>query len=153
MIKIDGKWDAYIATPPKDKAHNSVGLLYIPDAIGIWQNSQLMADQFAANGYCCLVIDLFNGDPLSLNRDDSFDFMKWMTEGSNGQNPHTPPAVDPIIEATIKTMKESHGVTKLGAIGYCFGAKVRTLHKVYTTSSIILRLLCSNIICNLLNTC
>ena len=124
MVKVNDKWDAYLAAPSDEKAHKGVGLLYIPDVIGIWQNSQLMADQFAANGYHCLVIDVFNGDALSLNRPEGFDFMKWLNEGSDGKNPHTTQAVDPIVEAAIKTMKEKHGVAKLGALGYCFGAKV-----------------------------
>jgi len=124
MIKIDDKWDAYIASPTPEKNHKNVALLYIPDVIGIWQNSQLMADQFAANGYHCLIIDVFNGDPLSLNRPEGFDFMKWLSEGSDGKNPHTKEAVDPIVVAAIKTMKEKHGVSKIGALGYCFGAKV-----------------------------
>lgn len=82
-----------------------------------------MADQFAANGYYTLIIDVFNGDPLSLNREADFDFMKWLTNGSDGKNPHTPPAVDPIVEQALKYIKDQ-GFTKIGALGYCFGAKV-----------------------------
>lgn len=126
MIKIAGKYDAYVATPPADKAHAGAGLLYIPDVISIWQNSKLMADQFAANGYLCLIVDVFNGDALPLGeRPPDFDFMGWMTKGSDGKNPHTPEGVDPIVEAALKTLKEEYGVTKMGAVGYCFGAKVR----------------------------
>jgi dienelactone hydrolase len=102
-----------------------VALLYFPDVLGIWQNSQLMADQFAANGYHTLIVDTFNGDALSLNRPQGFDMKEWMLEGSDGQNPHTPNAVDPIIEAATKFLKEQHGVKKIGAVGYCFGGKVR----------------------------
>jgi dienelactone hydrolase len=131
IVKVNDKWDAYVAAPPEDKAHKGAGILYIPDVIGIWQNSQLMADQFAANGYLTMVIDVFNGDPLSLNRPEGFDFMKWLSEGSDGKNPHTMEAVDPIVEAAIKTLKEKHGITKLGAVGYCFGAKVRCCTTVF----------------------
>jgi len=86
-----------------------------------------MADQLAANGYLTLIIDVFNGDALSLNRPENFDFMSWLTKGSTGDNPHTPPAVDPIVLDAIKTLKEEYGVKKLGALGYCFGAKVSTI--------------------------
>lgn len=122
-----GKWDAYFTAPQADAAakHDGAAILILPDVIGIWQNSQLIADQFAANGYATLIIDLFNGDPIPLNRPGDFDFMKWMTGGSTGDNPHTPAAVDPIAEAAIKYLKEEKGVKKLGAVGYCFGAKVR----------------------------
>ncbi|SPO04741.1 related to dienelactone hydrolase family protein [Cephalotrichum gorgonifer] len=122
-IKIANKWEGYLATPSPDKVHAGAGVLYLPDVIGVWQNSKLMADQFAANGYVCLVVDLFNGDPVKLNRPADFDFPGWLTKGSTGDNPHTVEAVEPIVEASIKTLKEEYGVTKLGSVGYCFGAK------------------------------
>lgn len=84
------------------------------------QNSKLMADQFAANGYYTIIIDLFNGDPMSLNKDPNFDFMKWLTYGTDGKNPHTPAGVDPIVEAAIKYLKEEKKIKKIGAAGYCF---------------------------------
>lgn len=106
-------------------AAQDTAILYLPDIISIWQNSKLMADQFAANGYLCLIIDLFNGDPLALNRPDDFDFMAWLTKGSTGDNPHTPEHVDPIVVAAVKYLREEKGVKKIGGVGYCFGAKVR----------------------------
>lgn len=112
-----------MAEPTASKKHDGAALLYIPDVIGIWQNSKLMADDFAANGYYTLIIDVFNGDPLPLNRPDGFDIMKWLGEGSDGKNPHTKEAVDPIVEQALKYLKEQ-GFTKIGALGYCFGAKV-----------------------------
>ncbi|KAJ9144102.1 Alpha/beta-hydrolase [Pleurostoma richardsiae] len=126
-VKV-GQYDAYLATPPADKAHKDVALLYIPDVIGIWQNSQLMADQFAANGYLTLIPDVFNGDALSLNRPEGFDIMKWLTQGSDGQNPHTKEYVDPIVVQAIKALKEEYGAKKVGALGYCFGGKYVCRH-------------------------
>ncbi len=46
-----------------------------------------MADKLAANGYKTLIIDIFNGDPVKLNRPDSFDFFKWVNEGYRRQEP------------------------------------------------------------------
>lgn len=126
-IKVANKHDAYLATPTADKAHKGAGILLIPDVIGIWKNSKLIADQFAANGYLTLLIDVFNGDALPLNRSGPFDFNAWLTKGSDGNNPHTKEAVDPIVEDAIKALKEEYGVKKLGAVGYCFGAKVDPL--------------------------
>lgn len=123
MTKVADKWDAYIAKPSGTQKTGKA-LLFLPDIIGIWQNSKLMADQLASQGYLTLVLDIFNGDPLPLNRPDDFDFMGWMTKGSTGNNPHTKEAVDPIVQAAIKTLKEEYGATKIGALGYCFGAKV-----------------------------
>jgi len=120
-IKI-GKIDAYVAEPKGEVVHKNTAILYLPDVIGIWQNSQLMCDQLAANGYYTLMPDLFNGDPISLNRPEGFDFMKWLTKGSSGDNPHTTKEVDPIVAESIKYLQDN-GYTKIGSTGYCFGAK------------------------------
>lgn len=71
--------------------------------------------------------DLFNGDPLQLNRPTDFDFPAWRAK-------HSTEVVDPIVEATIKELKEKHGVKRIGTVGYCFGAKsvVRFLKKGVT---------------------
>ncbi|KAK8015394.1 dienelactone hydrolase [Apiospora arundinis] len=124
-----GQYEAYLATPPAGVAQaKDTAILYLPDVISIWQNSKLMADQFAANGYLTLIIDLFNGDPLSLNRPDDFDFMAWLTKGATGDNPHTTEYVDPIVVEAIKYLKEQKGVKKIGGVGYCFGAKYVARH-------------------------
>ncbi|KAK7943857.1 Hydrolase [Apiospora aurea] len=124
-----GQYEAYLATPPAGVAQaQDTAILYLPDVIGIWQNSKLMADQFAANGYLTLIIDLFNGDALSLNRSGDFDFMSWLTKGSTGDNPHTTEAVDPIVVEAIKYLKQEKGVKKIGSVGYCFGAKYVARH-------------------------
>jgi dienelactone hydrolase len=125
LVKVADKHDAYVATPAAGKEHKGVGILLLPDVIGIWQNSKLTADQFAANGYLTLLLDTFNGDALPLGeRPKDFNFMDWLTNGTGGNNPHTKDAVDPIVVDGIKALKEEYGVTKIGAVGYCFGAKV-----------------------------
>ncbi|KID67011.1 dienelactone hydrolase, partial [Metarhizium hybridum] len=106
LAKIDNKIDAYVAIPPKGKAHNSYGILCLPNIISIWQNSQLMADLFAEQGYVTVMLDLFNGDPVKLNNEPAgFDIMTWLNKGTDRNNPHTVPYVDPIIEAGIKYIK------------------------------------------------
>ncbi|KAJ2996908.1 hypothetical protein NUW58_g819 [Xylaria curta] len=126
-VKV-GKYIGYLATPDPAKAHKDTTILYLPDIIGIWQNSKLMADQFAANGYLTLVIDLFNGDPVSLNPPAGFDLFTWLAKGTNGDNPHTKEFVDPIVVDAIKWLQTEKGVKKLGAVGYCFGAKYVARH-------------------------
>jgi dienelactone hydrolase len=86
-----------------------------------------MADAFAAQGYLCLVLDTYNGDPVPPQMPDGFDIMKWLNEGSDGKNPHTSEATDQIVVAGINYLKDL-GVTKIAAVGYCIGAKVCVIH-------------------------
>lgn len=81
---------------------------------------QLIADQFAANGYFVVMPDLFRGDPCPLNRPATFDFMAWRAK-------HGIEQVTPAVVAAIKEMKKL-GVKKIGAVGYCFGAKYVVRH-------------------------
>jgi len=120
-FKLANSIETYVAEPTgrtKDAA-----ILFITDVIGIWQNSQLMADQFAANGYYTIIPDLFNGDPLPINSSQKITLMEWLQNGSDGKNPHTVDAVDPIVEKALKYLREEKGFKKIGAVGYCFGGK------------------------------
>lgn len=81
---------------------------------------QLIADQFAANGYFVVIPDLFHGDPIPLNRPKDFDLGTWRAK-------HPIERVTPIVESAIKEMKKL-GVKKIGAVGYCFGAKYVVRH-------------------------
>lgn len=127
-----GKHDAYLAEPTPERRHKDTAILFLSDIMGVWQNSKLLADEFAAAGYLTLLVDLFNGDPVPVHKPDdprhtpAFDVQSWLAHGSDGKNPHTEEVVDPIIVDSINVLKGEYGTTKLGAVGYCFGAKVRT---------------------------
>ncbi|KAL9108556.1 MAG: hypothetical protein Q9227_006642 [Pyrenula ochraceoflavens] len=109
---------------PKDKS-TSNAILILTDVIGhIFPNAQLIADQFAANGYFVVMPDLFHGDPIPLNRPDDFDIQKWL----KGPPGHLPPRVDPVVDAAIVEMRTKYGCKKIGAVGYCFGAKYVVRH-------------------------
>lgn len=134
-----GKHAAYLATPPSEKAKEFTAVLFLPDIMGIWQNSRLLADEFAANGYLTLLVDTFNGYPLPMNSvvKGEVDIPAWLAGGSTGDNPHNEPAVDPIVKDTIKVLKEEYGVKKLGAVGYCFGAKASSpFHRLLDISQV-----------------
>lgn len=122
MVKLPSGLDAYLATAPEGKAHQGAGIVYVADIFGIWNNSKLMADQFAANGYTTIIPDIFNGDVMPYPP-QGIDIMSWIMNGANGDNPHTPAQVDPIVVEAIKYLKDQ-GITKIGGVGYCFGAKV-----------------------------
>ncbi|KAG9252969.1 dienelactone hydrolase [Emericellopsis atlantica] len=125
-IKI-GKIDAYFAKPTTTNHNNKTLVVYLPDIIGIWQNSKLMADAFAAEGFACVVVDLFNGDPGPLNPPEGFDLMGWLQKGSDGNNPHGVEQADAITAEALQWAKQQ-GYTKIGAAGYCFGAKYCVRH-------------------------
>ncbi|VUC23241.1 unnamed protein product [Clonostachys rosea] len=124
LIKCaDGKTDAYLATPGADfPAKKDSAILILPDIFGIYPNSQLVADSFAAQGYTTLIPDLFKGDQVPVDRPAGFDIMSWIAKGSDGNNPHTPATIDPIVAQGIETLK-SLGIKRIGGVGYCFGAK------------------------------
>lgn len=121
QLKNIGNISTYFAYPEDKKTDNAV--LILPDVIGHeFINAQLIADQFAANGYFVVMPDLFEGDPIPLNRPEGFDIMQWLQNGSKGKG-HTKEHVDPIVEAVIKEMRDNLGVKRIGSVGYCFGAK------------------------------
>jgi dienelactone hydrolase len=106
--------EVYIAHPP-EKSDRAV--IILPDVIGHkFINAQLIADQYAANGYLTVMPDIFQGDPIPLNRPADFDFNTW-------RQGHGVDKVDPIIEEVIKELKGKYGAKKIGGVGYCFGAK------------------------------
>ena len=41
--------EAYVAEPKGNVVHKDTAILYLADVFSIWQNSKLIADQFAAN--------------------------------------------------------------------------------------------------------
>jgi dienelactone hydrolase len=103
-----------------------------------------MADQFAANGYYTVLPDLFDGDPVPMNKDMKVTLMEWLQNGTDGIHPHTTTTVDPIVEKAIKYLREEKGFKKIGAVGYCFVSfymntyvcKRLTLHRVESMSRV-----------------
>ena len=125
-MKSIGDVETYFAYP-KDKSTKKA-ILLITDVIGHkFNNAQLIADQFAANGYLVVMPDLFYGDPIPLNRPGDFDLMAWLTKGGP-KGSHLPITVDPIIDSCLVEMRTKLGCEKIGAVGYCFGAKYVVRH-------------------------
>ncbi|CAI7586717.1 unnamed protein product [Penicillium manginii] len=112
-----GDVELYIAHPPTKTTR---AILFLTDVIGHrFINAQLIADQLAANGYLVVMPDLFHNDPVPLNRPANYDLMAWL----NGPPGHLPPRVDPVVKAVLAEMRENMGCERIGAVGYCFGAK------------------------------
>ncbi|KAJ5976228.1 hypothetical protein N7481_009935 [Penicillium waksmanii] len=107
-------------TYPKDKSADKA-VLFLTDIFGIFPNAQLLADEFANNGFLTVIPDLFEGDQISVKDMESgkADLPAWLPK-------HQPGNIDPIIEKTIKYMRETLNVKKIAAVGYCFGGKYVT---------------------------
>jgi Dienelactone hydrolase family len=101
-------------------------------------NSQLQADKFAQSLNSTVVVpDLFNGDAISPDafKKGSVDLAPWLKR-------HDTERIDPIVEKTIKYLKEEKGFKSIGAVGYCFGAKVSCLRVSPPFSSTSLLIVC-----------
>ncbi|KAF2157816.1 alpha/beta-hydrolase [Myriangium duriaei CBS 260.36] len=124
LTTIGSDISTYIARPPSSSSSSSTksnkAILILTDVIGHeFVNAQLIADQFAANGYLVLMPDLFHSDPIPLNRPAGFDLQKWL----KGPPGHLPDTVDPVVSTALKELKEKYGAQRIGAVGYCFGGK------------------------------
>ncbi|KAJ7457954.1 Alpha/Beta hydrolase protein [Mycena galericulata] len=114
-IEKIGGVECYVATPstayPKDKV-----LIFLTDIFGLaLANNRLLADDFARNGIKTVVIDLFNGDPISVDPPPGFDREKWSAS-------HGPAQTRPPIDSVIAALK-TEGVTAFAGAGFCFGAR------------------------------
>ncbi|PYI01414.1 dienelactone hydrolase family protein [Aspergillus sclerotiicarbonarius CBS 121057] len=105
----------YVSYPSNQSSENAI--LFLTDAMGHrFINAQLIADQFAANGYLVVMPELFHGDPIPINYGADFDIWGWYKK-------HLPPRVDPIVEAVLEEMHTTLGCQRIGGVGYCFGGK------------------------------
>ncbi|CCM02586.1 uncharacterized protein FIBRA_04689 [Fibroporia radiculosa] len=112
--------NTYIATPtvdyPKDKA-----VLFITDIFGPQLiNAQLLADDYARNGFKVYVPDIFSNDSApadALDPGSRWDFMAWL--GKHGPSD----AARPILDKVIAALKAG-GVEKIGTLGFCYGARL-----------------------------
>lgn len=117
-----GTVSTYIARPKGDgKPQKAV--LILSDVFGIFTNSQLVTDDFAANGYLAVLPDLFAGDKMDIGDFEAgrINIPEWLSR--NGTD-----AIDPRVESVLRHLRESLGVKKIACAGYCFGGKVCTLH-------------------------
>ncbi|TVY56069.1 Hydrolase tropI [Lachnellula cervina] len=111
----------YFARPAKP---NGNAIFLFGDVFGpIYQNVQLMADDFAAQGYLTVVPDLLHGvalDPEAFYA-GKVDFGPWLAR-------HDPTTVDPIADTVIDHLKNALKVKNVAGVGYCFGAKYVIRH-------------------------
>jgi len=115
-----GGVDAYIAIPTVDYPRDAV-IFFLTDAFGIHSpNNQLLADDFARNGFKVVMIDLFNGDPVDPNvlsgGAPGFDLFAWLKL-------HGKETAEPSVKAAYDALSKE-GVTKFYLTGYCYGGLI-----------------------------
>ncbi|KAI1080893.1 dienelactone hydrolase [Whalleya microplaca] len=104
----------YITGEPSD-----IGVLYLTDVFGIQLlENKLLADSFGRAGYITVAPDLFNGTPApgDINGQPEFNLTKFLDD-------HRPEITDPIIATAVTYLRETAGVQKVLATGYCFGGR------------------------------
>ncbi|OAX79183.1 hypothetical protein ACJ72_06497 [Emergomyces africanus] len=116
-----GDIDVYIARPHTATTQQpEKAIIILTDILGLADNTKFVADDYASRGYLTVVPDLFGGKAFTMNHfQTGVDFRVWLED-------YTPENVDPIAAVTIKYMRETLGVKRIGAAGYCFGAKYAT---------------------------
>ncbi|KAJ5088746.1 hypothetical protein N7456_012362 [Penicillium angulare] len=113
---IDGV-NTYIGTPSANKKADKA-VLFLSDIFGLFNNNKLLVDEYANNGYLTVLPDLFREGQISTDDMDNgkINIPEWIKG-------YQPDNVDPIVAKTIKYMRETLGVKKIAAVGYCFGAR------------------------------
>ncbi|KAF8878877.1 Alpha/Beta hydrolase protein [Infundibulicybe gibba] len=119
----EGKWEkiggvnSYVATPTMDYPKDKV-LLFLSDIFGPQLiNAQLLADDYARNGFKTVIPDYLNGDPIPVEAMEAgkFDIGKWFVN-------HGPEQTRPPLDKVIAALK-TQGVTTFAAAGYCLGGR------------------------------
>ncbi|KAJ0531120.1 putative dienelactone hydrolase, alpha/Beta hydrolase [Helianthus annuus] len=101
--------NSYVSGKPDSK----IAVLLVSDVYG-YEAPKLrqVADKVASAGYYAVVPDFFNGDPMT----SEYEIDDWLRK-------HTPEQVVEFAKPLIQALKEK-GITRVGAAGFCWGAKV-----------------------------
>jgi dienelactone hydrolase len=121
-IQIVNGTETYISSSSQSATPRAI--LFLTDACGLHVHSRLLADTMSAAGqYTVVMPDLFHGEPHPYN-DSSVDLYEWLAG-------HPVERVDPVVQSMLEYIRGSLGFDRIGAVGYCFGAKyvVRWLGK------------------------
>ncbi|PVH69707.1 dienelactone hydrolase family protein [Cadophora sp. DSE1049] len=116
-IKTIGDVQTYFSYPT-DIESPETAVLLLSDVFGLFNNSKLLADDFAKNQYLAVLPDLFAGDQIDIG-----DFEAGKVDIQGWGSRHGVGDVDPIVAAVIRYLREELGVKRIVAAGYCYGGK------------------------------
>jgi len=129
--------DCYVSKP--EGGSKAKTIVFITDIFG-WDtpNSRLLADEYAKAGFYVYVPDLLHGDSISHDllqtiapRDPGsrtivqvgIDNAKTMATFGPWAGRHSEAVVKPLLEEFIKYIKADPLTGKIGAVGFCWGAR------------------------------
>ncbi|KAJ3346655.1 hypothetical protein HDU83_002815 [Entophlyctis luteolus] len=131
---------AYIATPPPGAPAAHAAVIMATDVFGYTlNNTRLMADRFAAQGYLCIVPDLFKGTEVPSDLMDSISLLNMSTSTIFEKAyavlrllyyfppfilRNSPKAGCQIIESVVTDIKANRGLSKVALVGYCWGGNI-----------------------------
>ncbi|KAL6188704.1 hypothetical protein ACLB2K_040095 [Fragaria x ananassa] len=109
-----GGLDSYLTGSPDSK----LAIVLVSDIFGYdAPNLRKLADKIAAAGFFAVVPDFFYGDPYVLAADGSRDSLPAWLKGHGADKGFED------VKVVIEALK-SKGVCAIGAVGFCWGAKV-----------------------------
>uniref|UniRef100_A0A0D9WG91 Dienelactone hydrolase domain-containing protein n=1 Tax=Leersia perrieri TaxID=77586 RepID=A0A0D9WG91_9ORYZ len=112
VVDSFGGIKSYVAGAAESKA----AVILVSDVFGFEApNLRKIADKVASSGYFVVVPDFLHGDPLVLESTEK-PFPVWIKE-------HGPDKAFEEAKPVIAALKEK-GASTVGAVGYCWGAKV-----------------------------
>jgi len=111
---------------PEPRDFDEDGPTNRPDIFGITLiNAQLLADDFARNGYKTYIIDYFHGDVWpedAMNEGSTFDRQAWFAKHMGPKKDPNDPTIEEMLDSVMEALK-AEGVTRFGTTGYCFGGR------------------------------
>src|SRR5215210_208490 len=106
------RFAAFLATPDEP---TGAGVLVLPDVRGLYRFYEELALRFAERGITALAIDYFGRTAGVGKRDDDFDYMSHVEQG-------TPEGAAADADAGIARLRDG-GCRSVFTVGFCFGGR------------------------------
>jgi len=142
-VEIIDNLKTYVAAPKDGSKAKSI--VFLVDIFG-WEfkNVRLLADSYAKAGFYCYIPDVHQGDSLPVEFLQSVEpplktreqlTLLEKTKATANVGTTLPPwllkhreaVVKPLIDSFINTIRAIPGTSKVGAIGFCWGARYAVL--------------------------
>ena len=114
-VSYFGEVEGYLAKPVGDGPFPA--LILVHEWWGLNENIKDLADDFAAQGYVALAVDLYDGAPAATTSDDAIVLATSVRQNVDGAFANLNAAVD-YLEA-----QSYADASKLASVGWCFGGQ------------------------------